>query len=297
MRARIWLAALALAALALFVVGTAWDVQWHRAVGRDRALTPPHVLMLAGIGLSGLASLAGTLLAWRRPAVGAAAAGVGALLAGVAFPLDDRWHALYGIDVTLWAPFLVMIVAGMGLVGLGGALQVTRHRAGLAVALALTLATYLVLIAEAAARGGLAGPAEGVALYPPLLALALPVLPVAARLAGGSWTALGAAAAFLALRQALFAVVPWATELGRAAEGLAYRADPPPVVITPNAYPGASLLLVALAAEGAGWAAARRGWRPAPAVAAAAFAGALAGAAVDRPWTALVPRWYPGADL
>jgi hypothetical protein len=38
----------------------------------------------------------------------------GALLARLAFPLDDRWHALYGIDVPPCAPFHVMIVGGWG---------------------------------------------------------------------------------------------------------------------------------------------------------------------------------------
>ncbi|HYF62352.1 MAG TPA: hypothetical protein VD886_06030, partial [Herpetosiphonaceae bacterium] len=116
-------------AMATLVVGTAWDTQWHVAVGRDRALTAPHVMMLFGIALAGLVSLALVLAnTWRfrrgvavTPAnssrvlgffqapAGLVLAGTGALLAAVAFPLDDYWHSLYGIDVTLWAPFHVMI--------------------------------------------------------------------------------------------------------------------------------------------------------------------------------------------
>src|SRR4051812_42997368 len=45
-------------ATTLFLFGTAWDIQWHPAVGRDRALTSPHQFMLAGIGLAGLVALA-----------------------------------------------------------------------------------------------------------------------------------------------------------------------------------------------------------------------------------------------
>ena len=46
-------------------------------------------------------------------------AGFGALLGALAFPLDDYWHTLYGIDVTLWAPFHVMIISSMVMVGVG----------------------------------------------------------------------------------------------------------------------------------------------------------------------------------
>ncbi|MBA2395733.1 MAG: hypothetical protein H0V70_23655 [Ktedonobacteraceae bacterium] len=35
-----------------------WDIQWHTFVGRDRTLTPPHVLLLSGIVVCGLATLA-----------------------------------------------------------------------------------------------------------------------------------------------------------------------------------------------------------------------------------------------
>ena len=111
-------------AMAIFIIGTAWDIQWHPSVGRDRVLTGPHLVLLGGIALSGLLSLAMILLdswrAWRgrtvddrnstailgvfRAPIGLFAAGVGALTAALAFPLDDYWHTLYGIDVTLWAP-------------------------------------------------------------------------------------------------------------------------------------------------------------------------------------------------
>ena len=62
----------------------------------------------------------GTRLLWIfRAPIGAAVAGTGALLAAIAFPLDDYWHTLYGIDVTLWAPFHVMIVGSVLLIGVG----------------------------------------------------------------------------------------------------------------------------------------------------------------------------------
>src|SRR5687768_616778 len=102
-----------------FVAGVAWDVQWHLAVGRDRPFTAPHLLLLAGIAGSGLCALGGVLwysLAGRgatgaargrvwmggifRAPVGLYLAGYGALCAALAFPLDDAWHRLDGVDVT-----------------------------------------------------------------------------------------------------------------------------------------------------------------------------------------------------
>jgi hypothetical protein len=51
-------AALVLAVLA-FVLGAAWDIQWHYAIGRDRPFIPPHLLLLGGIALTGTLALAG----------------------------------------------------------------------------------------------------------------------------------------------------------------------------------------------------------------------------------------------
>ena len=53
-------AALLLSELA-FVAGAAWDIQWHYAIGRDRPFIPPHLLLLAGIALTGLIALAGVV--------------------------------------------------------------------------------------------------------------------------------------------------------------------------------------------------------------------------------------------
>jgi hypothetical protein len=121
-------------------VGTSWDIQWHTFVGRDRTLIPPHEMMLLGIVLSGIAALVlvATETIWTRqnqsstklttPFAGLFSAPLGAYIAGyaalnsaVAFPLDSYWHSLYGIDVSIWAPFHVMIIVGMALTGLGAA--------------------------------------------------------------------------------------------------------------------------------------------------------------------------------
>src|SRR4029079_1452230 len=144
--------------------------------------------VLGGIALSGLVSLAllirSSVAAWRGGSIdesstrllgvfyapfGFLVCGFGALLAAVAFPLDNYWHALYGIDVTLWAPFHVMIVASMVMVGLGAlytlAAEIDRRGAsragigvqlGFAAMLALTFATLLLLLVQADSSTGLA---------------------------------------------------------------------------------------------------------------------------------------------
>src|SRR5260221_3274310 len=137
---RLVLGLTALLGAIIFLEGTSWDIQWHSYIGRDRTLIPPHIMMLSGVALSGISGLLAVLIeSWwaRRNTIiaqhsvgfaeifsgpfGAYIVGFAALTAAVAFPLDAYWHALYGIDVAIWAPFHVMFVASMGIVALGAA--------------------------------------------------------------------------------------------------------------------------------------------------------------------------------
>jgi len=99
--------------------------------------------------------------------LGAYVVGFTALTAAVAFPLDAYWHALYGIDVAIWAPFHIMFIASMGLVALGAAYMLssaahlaarlgtagirTRRAASLGVVLALAtvLSLFTLLLFDA----------------------------------------------------------------------------------------------------------------------------------------------------
>jgi hypothetical protein len=120
----------------LFAVS--WDIQWHIAVGRDRTLTAPHLFILGSITVTGLAALAAVLLEtlWARrnasvaqesttfagifsSSLGTYLVGYGALDAAIAFPLDQYWHTLYGIDVSIWAPFHIMALVGVSVGCLG----------------------------------------------------------------------------------------------------------------------------------------------------------------------------------
>jgi hypothetical protein len=321
---------LAMATLA-FVAGAAWDIQWHLSVGRDRALTSPHILLLSGIALSGLISLALILLdswrAWRgrgvdgtnstlllgifRAPIGLYVAGFGAVLGAVAFPLDNYWHTLYGIDVTLWAPFHVMIVSSMVMVGVGAlfavASELNRLEAGrarlwadisFALLLALTLASLLLLLAQAEVKEGLAaiGGYQFV-LYPILLASTLPLaLITAGRVTQRIGAATIMALVFLVLRQALFLFVPWAMRIAVAAEGFSYRPSAPKQIITPFAYPSA-ILFAALAVDLVAWLARRRGIAGDRAVLATAVVASVLATFWDQPWARYLPAYYPGLDV
>src|SRR5207245_10348131 len=86
--------------------GLLCDVAWHRTIGRDSFLSPPHLLMYSGVAANGLVSA--WALAWGRRRYGAPAglslSGAGFLLAVAGAALDERWHVNGGKDSTLWTP-------------------------------------------------------------------------------------------------------------------------------------------------------------------------------------------------
>jgi hypothetical protein len=160
-----------------------WDVQWHTFVGRDRTLTPPHILLLSGYALCGIAALVAVIVEtqWvkNNPAMakrytsfanrfaaplGIYITGYAALNGALAFPVDQYWHTLYGIDVTIWAPFHIMAISGLALMALGAvytlvsvakmatSLNAVKEKRvasiGAVVAMATSLAAFTVLAAE-----------------------------------------------------------------------------------------------------------------------------------------------------
>jgi len=105
--------------------GVQWDIQWHVLIGRDSFWIPPHVMTYAGVTLAVLVSFG--VLGWET-LVGSdgrgqrvlgltatrgfllAAAGIG--LTVVAAPIDDLWHRMFGLDVTLWSPPHLLGIVG-----------------------------------------------------------------------------------------------------------------------------------------------------------------------------------------
>ena len=190
--------------------GVQWDVEWHVRVGRDTFWIAPHVMTYAGITASVL--LTWGMLAWYtagsghsdnlvrvlgiRGTRGFQLAAWGIALIVLAAPIDDLWHRLFGLDVTLWSPPHLLGILG-GLVSSAACLVIARevHPTGPA---ARTLAQVL---AGAALYRGLALVAQptfllvysrgGIWFHSPaiLSALLLPVPLVAvAILTGRRWS-------------------------------------------------------------------------------------------------------------
>ena len=128
MRAGLWLL---FAGHLVALWGTQWDVRWHMRIGRDSFWIPPHVMTYAGV--SALVLISFGVLAWtsaralrgdREPNTvrvagivgtpGYHLAAWGIALTVLAAPIDDLWHRLFGLDVTLWSPpHLLGLVGGI----------------------------------------------------------------------------------------------------------------------------------------------------------------------------------------
>jgi hypothetical protein len=298
-RGAVWPARLALGLAALlgvvgFLCGTSWDIQWHSFIGRDRTLVPPHLVMLGGIALCGGAAavmvVTESLRARRDPALAAAStpfadlfhaplgayiAGFGALDAAAGFPLDVSWHALYGIDVSIWAPFHIMIVSGMAFAALGvaawllsAATHATRRGAAgaarmgrLGALLAFAAAASTLLLFLDAAFGRMQVNLFGLPLdvFPVMCAGfgAFP-LAVAACAHPWRWAASSAATAFYALDLLLFVAIPPLTDALVRAEQQTYRHGQPRIVVVALIWP-ITLIIGAVALDLAARAARRSG--------------------------------------
>ena len=125
-RAALWVL---LAAKAVAGMGVGWDIRWHIVIGRDSFWIAPHVMTYAGVAVAAIVSF-GVLVVetWaarhgRVPPDSFRIAGLvgsrgyhlawwGIALTILAAPIDDLWHRLFGIDVTLWSPPHLLGLAG-----------------------------------------------------------------------------------------------------------------------------------------------------------------------------------------
>jgi hypothetical protein len=122
----IWIGVLAITSSS---IGGAWDVSWHRSIGRDTFWTPAHMAIYAcGV-------LAGIICSWlivkatflRDPEMSAASVNVfglraplGIFLAGwgcvavlTSAPFDNWWHNAYGLDVKIVSPPHALLILGL----------------------------------------------------------------------------------------------------------------------------------------------------------------------------------------
>jgi hypothetical protein len=116
-------------------MGGAWDVAWHRSIGRDTFWTPAHLMIqLCGV----LAAIVGLWLVYEctfnkdaalrassvsvfglRAPLGIFLAGWGGVAMITSAPFDNWWHAAYGLDVKIVSPPHTLLILGIRAVSLG----------------------------------------------------------------------------------------------------------------------------------------------------------------------------------
>ena len=272
-----------------------WDIQWHAAVGRDRTLTAPHLFILGSATLLGITALAAVLIetGWARrsalvaksgtafagffsSSVGAYLVGYGALATAIAFPIDQYWHTLYGIDVAVWAPFHVMGLTGFSVCCLGVACTLVEGahlaaqqgakgaaRAGYSsavVAFAVLMGFLSILLQEALRTGYISLGSLTFTVYPLMLgAFGTFVLMAARRALPWRWTATCVALIYAIFGLLSYLLVPplmtWLLRVEQ--QNLLQGASTVPVLALTWQYP---LVIAALLLDGVTWLARSRGW-------------------------------------
>src|ERR1700760_418328 len=135
--------AVSLASL-LTIVGILWDISWHRSIGRDKFLSPPHILVYLGAIFAGLFS--GIQVVYnsffRKEAAKAADVRVwgifysplgslfciwGAIAMLTSAPFDDWWHNAYGLDVTILSPPHTLLAMGMIFLQFGACVSICKY--------------------------------------------------------------------------------------------------------------------------------------------------------------------------
>src|SRR5215831_3548152 len=117
--------------------GVQWDIAWHIRIGRDTFWIAPHLMTYGGVSASVL--LTWGMLAWYTARGGRSThvirvlgvwgtrgfhlAAWGNALIVLAAPVDDLWHRLFGLDVTLWSPPHLLGIFG-GLVSSAACLSI-----------------------------------------------------------------------------------------------------------------------------------------------------------------------------
>lgn len=215
-----------LAVMGVAMVGLYWDVAWHVDFGRDIELfTVPHSLVVAGqIALVGVAVVTVVCATADRAPVRLRLWGLripwSALLlvafrlgGSVAFALDEVWHRHFGVDVTLWSPPHLVLLAGGALSSVALWLMLVEaapvRRAPVLGRAIHVVACASILVGLSTAQGefDFGVPLARVPVLPVLLTATAALVLVLARLALGRGGALAVAVTFVVLRLAVAAVV------------------------------------------------------------------------------------------
>ncbi len=116
--------------------GVGWDIRWHLVIGRDSFWIAPHVMTYASVVVACAISFGVLVVETWRARRGAATPGTvtiaglrgthgfqlawwGLAIVVLAAPIDDLWHRLFGLDVTLWSPPHLLGLAGSQVSNLG----------------------------------------------------------------------------------------------------------------------------------------------------------------------------------
>src|SRR5271170_6578498 len=110
-------------------IGGAWDVSWHRSIGRDTFWTPAHMAIqacgvLAGIicvwliaqatlGHDSKLKAASVNVFGLRAPLGIFLAGWGCVAVLTSAPFDNWWHNAYGLDVKIVSPPHALLILGL----------------------------------------------------------------------------------------------------------------------------------------------------------------------------------------
>ena len=139
----LYIYAVSLAAF-LTVVGVLWDISWHRSIGRDKFLSPPHILIYLGAIFAGLFSGMQVLYnsIFRRDvarrtmirvwgifysSLGGLFCIWGAIAMLTSAPFDDWWHNAYGLDVKILSPPHTLLAMGMICLQLGACVCICKY--------------------------------------------------------------------------------------------------------------------------------------------------------------------------
>ncbi len=128
----IWTGAIAVTSA---TIGGAWDVSWHRSIGRDSFWTPAHMLIYACGVLAGIVGMwlvlnatfgrdeklraASVNIFGLRAPLGVFLAGWGGVAMLTSAPFDNWWHNAYGLDVKIISPPHTLLILGIRAVALG----------------------------------------------------------------------------------------------------------------------------------------------------------------------------------
>ena len=128
----IWIGVIAVTSAS---IGGAWDVSWHRSIGRDSFWTPAHMAIYACGVLVGIVGLwlvlnatsgrdrelrdASVNVFGLRAPLGVFLAGWGGVAMLTSAPFDNWWHNAYGLDVKIVSPPHVLLILGIRVISFG----------------------------------------------------------------------------------------------------------------------------------------------------------------------------------